>query len=348
VKVRRAAILLTAMLLVAGVQADSITHGVTTINMDFIEVGYTNNAGDTTNQHPVLSTDFGAVNYTYRIAKYEVTADQWNAVRAVDPNVGDAGLYSGSQPTSLLSWLEAAKFANWLTSGSYSNGAYQFSDTNTLVAVDRAAAVSAYGTVYLIPTEDEWYKAAFFKSDGSGYTLYASGDAVPGVETDANYDGFGGTYSVAWDVGTGGIAENNGTFDMNGNVWEWIESTWDGTLDSMDENRVYRGGALNNDETKLRSSTRANANPATGLHPVGFRVASIGGAISPIEVGIFTAVEIGWTSLSGQIYQVQYSTNLVSTNWFDLGGNVVGNGATNYIFDSTRGVDEHFYRVIIE
>lgn len=70
--------------------------------------------------------------------------------------------------------------------------------------------------------------------------------------------------------------------------------------------------------------------------------------ISMIYMSIYNAVEIGWTSVSGETYRVQYSTNLVSTNWFDIGDPVLSKGGTNFIFDSTRNKDKSFYRIIKE
>ena len=67
---------------------------------------------------------------------------------------------------------------------------------------------------------------------------------------------------------------------------------------------------------------------------------------SSIHMSIYKAVEIGWNSFSGVTYQVQYSTNFLSTNWFDLGTQIVGNGTTNFVFDSIRETDMRFYRVI--
>lgn len=91
----------------------------------------------------------------------------------------------------------------------------------------------------MLPTEDEWYKAAYFKSDGSGYTLYATGDLVPiaGVGGE-NYDKVIG---LPWSVGSG-ITENNGTFDMNGNVGEWTESSESEFLAIANQKRKDRGG----------------------------------------------------------------------------------------------------------
>ena len=93
-----AAVIVALLVLASGMvaQADTITHpnasggGSTTINMDFVNVG---NAGNTADD-----TGYGAVGYNYRIGTYEVTADQWAAVLAAAPGVGNAGSWSGSRP----------------------------------------------------------------------------------------------------------------------------------------------------------------------------------------------------------------------------------------------------------
>ena len=68
----------------------------------------------------------------------------------------------------------------------------------------------------------------------------------------------------------------------------------------------------------------------------------------PPTVAIHTAVEIEWNSTSGTTYQVQYSTNLASTNWFNLSNSVMATNTTSYMLDSTRNVSNRFYRVIKE
>ncbi|MGB1874842.1 MAG: formylglycine-generating enzyme family protein, partial [Akkermansiaceae bacterium] len=191
-------------------QAITIAHGGDSVDIDFVDIGNAGNVAD--------STGYGAVAYDYSIGTYEITADQWAAVSSYDANIETSTIsdpWSGSQPTAGASWYEAAKFANWLTSGDALSGAYQFSDATTFTGVDRATALTTYGTIYVLPSEDEWYKAAYFKSDGSGYTTYATGDTLPVAGTDANYGGTG-----PWNVGSGTV-ENNGTYDMGGNVYEW-------------------------------------------------------------------------------------------------------------------------------
>ena len=64
------------------------------------------------------------------------------------------------------------------------------------------------------------------------------------------------------------------------------------------------------------------------------------------NLSIWTAVELGWNSSTNYLYQVQWSTNLISSNWFNLGAPIQGNGTTNYLFDTTRTSPKKYYRVI--
>ena len=70
-------------------------------------------------------------------------------------------------------------------------------------------------------SEDEWYKAAYYKGGGV-YSDYANGtNTAPGAGTASNYDGAIGS---TWDGTVNGALEQNGTKDMMGNVWEWNEA----------------------------------------------------------------------------------------------------------------------------
>ena len=283
--------LIAGLLVGTGMNAEAITiaHGGNSVDIDFVDIGNAGNTGDT------AVAGYGAVAYDYSIGKFEVTADQWAAVSgfdaAVENNSNEA--WSGSQPTANASWYEAAKFANWLTSGNALQGAYQFSDATTFTGVDRATALTTYGTIYVLPSEDEWYKAAYFKSDGSGYTLYATGDSLPTAGTDANYNGVN---TAPWDVGSGTV-ENNGTYDMGGNVFEWGESAFDGTLDDPNESRVLRGGNWGFSSGGLQSSGRSNVGPGFGVNSIGFRVASVSAAVAvvpePSSVGLLVIGAMG-------------------------------------------------------
>ena len=76
--------------------------------------------------------------------------------------------------------------------------------------------------------------------------------------------------------------ENNGTYDMGGNVLEWNESAFDGTLDELDESRVLRGGDWYGDPFGLQSSDRYDGSPAIEFDFIGFRVASVSAAVAAV------------------------------------------------------------------
>jgi len=264
------------------------------VDIDFVDIGNVGNIGDT------AVAGYGAVDYEYSIGKFEVTADQWAAVIAADSVVGNAGNWSGSQPTASSSWYEAAKFANWLTSGNALQGAYTFSNSTTFTGVDRDTALTTFGTIYVLPTEDEWYKAAYLKSDGSGYTAYATGNSTPdGIDSsgDTDYDSVyrdasGFDNGAPLSVG-GGTEENNGTYDMGGNVFEWSESAFSGGEPTGGEDRVLRGGFWNFNSNTLQSFYR-NANyPGLVDTDIGFRVASVSVVPEPSSVGLLVIGAMG-------------------------------------------------------
>lgn len=249
--------------------ADVITHGGTTINMDFVNVGNAGNAAD--------DTGYGAVGYNYRIGKYEVTAAVWAAVIAKDPNVGNAGSWSGSQPTAGTSWYEAARFCNWLTTGNANSGVY---NTSTWAIMNRQTAVATFGTAYFIPTENEWYKAAYYdpnKPGGAGYwdypTKHDSPNVPDGIDVagDTAFDAVfyqGHSQGQPNSVDNAGVLSAYGRMGQGGNVWEWNETATAGS------SRGLRGGNWNNNSDNMLASNRNNNNPTNENNNIGFRVAS--------------------------------------------------------------------------
>jgi hypothetical protein len=241
------------------------------ININFVTIGNPGNAA---------FYGYGAVSYGYRIGRYEVTNAQWNTFTAAagapmgSPSEAydQSAYFTGAQqPTNCVSWYEAAQFCNYLTSGDKSLGAYQLGNGTIMddcITVDRAAAISAYGTAYVLPTIDEWFKAAYYKPDGSGYSVYANGQyTIPAADNGWNY--YGGAYIDPWNVGTGTM-EQNGTFDMMGNVWEWNEDCVFGTV------RGFHGGEYGDGDLFLSSSCGPSGQyPFYDDKSVGFRVASV-------------------------------------------------------------------------
>jgi formylglycine-generating enzyme len=255
-------------------QADTITRGTTSINMDFVAVGDPGNAPDTSGD----PNPCGSVGYRYNIGMYEVTADQWAAVIAADPNVGNAGNWSGSQPTAGTSWYEAAKFCNWLTTGRYDKGYYAIDGLGyaTPNPLKHDAYAALHGTTFFIPTEDEWYKAAYY--DGVNDVYY---DFPTGSNSEPDGIDFAGdtTFDVVFTQGynqlhpnsvtDSGAASPYGTVAQGGNVWEWNE-TISGSA------RGLRGGGYTVSYFDLRAQNRGYNNfPTSEGSILGFRVSSV-------------------------------------------------------------------------
>jgi formylglycine-generating enzyme required for sulfatase activity len=260
------------------------------INIDFVTIGNAGNLGDRrTEENP---RGYGAVDYEYKIGKYEITNCQWDAfVSAAGepitmtpwPNYGSA--WAGANvPANRVDWHEAAQFCNYLTSGDKSRGAYLFSGNNVdpgnFLGINRSAAVSAYGTTYVIPTEDEWYKAAYYT--GSNYSYYANGlDTIP--IGDQGWNLWGGPYPSPWNAGTG-LQEQNGTFDMMGNILEWNETL-------IETSRGVRGGAYDSHYYSDSSSAcRGRLSPCFDLTNLGIRIAIIPEPSSLLLLSLGTAI----------------------------------------------------------
>ena len=152
--------------------------------------------------------------------------------------------------------------ANWMMngqgSGSTETGAYTLNGATSGIFLANAGA-----QVY-IPTEDEWYKAAYYNGATSTYSLYPNGQNTI-TTADANYGSLGSE-----DVGTySSDPSSHGTFDQGGNVWEWNDAVISGS------SRGLRGGAWNVDGGYPASSARNFGDPSGGANGIGFRLASV-------------------------------------------------------------------------
>jgi formylglycine-generating enzyme required for sulfatase activity len=249
--------------------------------MDWVTVGNAGNAAD-----PL--TGYGAVGYEYKIGKYEVTNAQYvaflNAKGASNSGAiynssmtstgitqtGSSGNFSYSvtsgfenKPVVYVSWFDAARFANWMMNGQGSNdmetGAY------TLNGATSGIITANIGAQVYLPTEDEWYKAAYYNAANTSYSLYPNGqDTI--TTADANYNNSVGSTT---NVGTySGDPSSYGTFDQGGNVWEWNDAV-------TSSSRGLRGGSFRSFEVSLRASTHINSDPTSEDSLFGFRVASV-------------------------------------------------------------------------
>ena len=286
------------------------------VTMDWSIVGNAGNANDpSTGFGPIR---YGAVDYEYRIGNYEVTNSQYaaflNSVAASDTNglynpsmgsdarggitrSGTDGSYTysvranmGDKPVNFVSWYDAARMSNWMTNGQGAgdteSGVYTLTGPTSISAITRD--LSNPNQVFL-PTEDEWYKAAYHQpaaqgGDADDYWSYATqsnsaptvasatstGDvANPGHDVvnylnGADWNGQNGNVTT---VGSAGSTSFYGAFDMNGNVLEWNETP-------IGSNRGLRGGAFSAVSLELRSSFEGSFSPENEGALYGFRLAS--------------------------------------------------------------------------
>jgi len=265
------------------------------INIDTVLVGDAGNAND--------STGYGGVSYDYHVGTYEVTNSQYvsflNATGASNTHGvfnasmesdsrggiqqdGVSGSFSynvkagfGDKPVNFVSFWDAARFTNWLTSGDTEVGVYNLggvtSPTNADITRD-ATAWAAGGVA--IASEDEWYKAAYYQpvaagGDADSYWLYptASNSVPSGAEANYNANDGNEPDTIA-DVGYSD-ASYYGTFDQGGNVWEWNDAIVSTSA------RGLRGGSFDSTDALLQSSDRYGLDPTNEFDFIGFRVSSL-------------------------------------------------------------------------
>ncbi len=298
------------MILVVGVLLAFNSGAQATVTMAWVAVGNAGNAAD--------STGYGGVSDVYRISTYEVTAGQYteflSAVAITDTHglyntsmdgsygckiqrSGSPGSYSYSvaadradRPVNYVSWNDTLRFSNWLHNGQGAgdteDGAYDMSLGSSVV---RKAGAQVW-----LPSEDEWYKAAYHKNDGvtGNYFLFPtsssytpSNDLVEPTDPGNNATFYDSGYTIGspyyrTEVGAHENSDSPyGTFDMGGNVWEWNE-----TLIGSD--RGFRGGSEYSDFGNLSSSDRYDTTPSYESNGVGFRVASVPEPCSLVLLGL--------------------------------------------------------------
>ncbi len=204
-------------------------------------------------------------------------------------------------PVNYVSWGDAVRFVNWLgngqgsgdtESGSYSlNGATSNAD---LMAVTRNA-----GARYVLPTEDEWYKAAYYKagSTSAGYWEFPTrssdvpSNVLSGTGTNnANFlawnpylkqDVFTDPTNLLTPVGAFAASPGPyGTFDQGGNLSQWQETGYSGV------GRTTKGGSFASVATGLQAAASGGGHPLEESSYLGFRVALVPEPLSVLLVAL--------------------------------------------------------------
>ncbi len=303
-KMKRVLAVSLCLIFISGVAfADIFGTGANQFEIDFVNISGDN--GDLGSWSAGTGYTFSGVDHDdYRIGMYEITNDPWNKFRneygTVNGNPSDAydlsPYWTGTDvPTNNTSWYEAAQFCNYLNTSKGYDKAYKFSGTQGTssyslqvwqshdLGYDADNPYRNSNAYYFLPTEDEWVKAAYW--NGSNLQTYSTtDDSIPVAGVQSNYNNAAG--GEPWNVGSGS-EELNGTFDMMGNVWEWIESPYDYGNYISDSFHSWRGASYNyGSDYALRSSVRANSDPANEHNTIGFRVASVPEPVSILLFGL--------------------------------------------------------------
>ena len=279
-------VLAFALLSPAPSRADTFGSGSNSFEISFVQISQTNNATD-----PASGNRYGAVPYEYRAGKYEITQDSITKATASGMANVTAGPWTGNQPAATINWYEAAAFVNFLNTNSGKTAAYDltFSSGSWSMALwSSEQAWTAGGTnlyrnknaFYFLPSENEWYKAAYYNAAGTNYFLYPTTTTNVPTAVASGTNANTAVYNQAALQGpaavnlAGGLSAY-GTMGQGGNVWEWMETAADGTNTTSDENRNLRGGTFALTADPMRSVEFRSFGPASDNVTFGFRVASV-------------------------------------------------------------------------
>lgn len=262
----------------------------------------------------------GSVAYVYNMGKFEVTAGQYteflNKVAATDTyslyntqmsdtsqgsgitRSGASGSYNYSvttdfinRPVNYVSFWDAVRFANWLHNGqptgaqnlsTTEDGAYFINGYNDLKGL---SIVRKPGARWFLPSENEWYKAAYYARRGSAYWSYPTkSNTMPGRDVTDVSGNNANCYGTPYPIDAGkyttvvGEFQNSaspyGTFDQAGNVWEWND-----TIKYQGAQYITRGirGAAFNYPANYSSVVNSEiySNPISEESNRGFRIANV-------------------------------------------------------------------------
>ena len=311
------------------------------VTIDFVTVGDAGNAVDATTGFGAVAYEFEIGRTAVTIGQYTAflnavaKADRhglYHPAMATDLAVagitrtGRPGRYGYSvmnndgtaahRPIAYVSWFDAARFANWMANGqptgrqtgrTTENGSYDLRRVGGGRAVPRNAVNpnTRAAPTFFLPTENEWYKAAYFTPDkggAAGYFLYATqSDLPPNNDVaepapTANYllgpiyavtqsPVFSTTQNYLTDAGAYATSGSHyGTFDQNGGLYQWNDLA--GARGAF---RGLRGGFWAGGAVTLQKSTFTQVVPTREANDAGFRLAAPGATTSASRAAAFAA-----------------------------------------------------------
>ncbi len=265
------------------VRADTFGSKANTFDIEFVTIGNPGNVSNTAGS-PI---PVGSVPYTYRIGKYEISEaiiDKANATGELGINHGNQGI---NRPVTWVSWFDAAKFVNWLNTSTGNAPAYKFINDAFALWQPGDAGYDATNLFrntqarYFLPTDDEWYKAAFYDPTRNIYDYYPTGSNAPPTWVAHSTAPITAVYDQGEeaDISQAGGLSSYGTMAQGGNAKEWVETEFDRVNSSVFALRIARGGDADDAIEKLESTAQGDPHyPGQQLFDTGFRVASTASA----------------------------------------------------------------------
>ena len=222
----------------------------------FIRVGHAGNKGDY--NYPRVGS-FGLVDHEYEIGRYKVSNAQyasflnWAACES-DSNglynpkmrisrklrkgriIYDAYPATANAAVTYVSWYDALRYCNWF------GVSYEISGQDSTGQRKEDAE-------YFLPTEDEWYKAAYYDPKTKKYKLYPLRDShkIENSERLASKSSYG-------------------MMETSDHVWEWTESKVGEAFRGIRSDSWFQGN-------NYQAAGRYYSNPDLELGHLGFRVA---------------------------------------------------------------------------
>ena len=275
----------------------SFGSGANAFNMHFVTIGNPDNAADTTG----APNSAGSVGYIYSIGKFEVSEDMINKFNASQSLQITKDTRGTNKPATNVSWNEAARFVNWLNTSTGNQAAYKFttSGVNDDIALwdatadpldyDSANRLRSKRAKYVLPSLNEWYKAAYYDSSNSTYYDFANGSNTRPIAVTSGTSSNTAVYTQSGEASPTGPADITeagglspyGVMGLGGNVWEWEESLFDPTNSAGSSGRWLRGGGWGDSFYSLSSLSRFPNGASDGINNFGFRVASLSSSAPP-------------------------------------------------------------------
>ncbi|ARV59040.1 hypothetical protein BZZ01_10685 [Nostocales cyanobacterium HT-58-2] len=207
------------------------------------------------------------------MGKYPVTQAQWKAVASLpqvnsELNAEPSEFKGANRPVEQVSWHDAVEFCARLSS--HTKRPYRLPSEAEWEYACRAGTITPFHFGETITTDLANYRG----TDNEQYKWSGSyGQGPKGIYREETTP-----------VGSFGVANAFGLYDMHGNVWEWCADHWHSNYEGaptegsawLDDNsnyyRILRGGSWHLNPGDCRSAFRFNNDAGGRVFNSGFRV----------------------------------------------------------------------------